>query len=266
MKIAIIGGGNMGWAMLAAVLHKGLCAPEDIAISDVNEARLKQLERDFGVHATTSNLEAIAGCEVVILAIKPQNLAEVMAEVGGKLKPEQLVLSVIAGKKMDTLRQGLKHDAIVRAMPNIPAQVGRGVTVWTATPEVTEEQKALASAILGAMGSEIYIDEEGCLDMATAVSGSGPAYLFLFMESLTGAAVEIGLPPDVARQLVLETVIGSGEFAHKSGKELSEFRKMVTSPGGTTAAALAVFKEGRFAELVRRAVVAAYDRARELGG
>ena len=266
MKISFIGGGNMAQAMLAAILKAGLATPGAVSVSDVDPARLEQLQREFGVHTTGSNLEAIAGGDVVVLAVKPQNLADVMAEIGGKLKPAQLVLSIVAGAGIDTLRSGLKYHSIVRAMPNTPARIGQGMTAWTATGEVTAQQKSRAGAILGAMGSEVFVADEGFIDMATAVSGSGPAYVFLFMESLVDAARSIGLPPDMARQLVLQTVIGSGEFARSSGEELGQLRKMVTSPGGTTAEALKVFEQGRFAELVKQAVAAAYKRAQQLGG
>ena len=213
----------------------------------------------------SSNLGALSGSDVVVLAIKPQNLVGVMAELSGQLEPAQLVLSIIAGARIDTLRRGLKHSCVVRAMPNTPAQIGEGMSVWTATDEVNEQQKAWASSILGAMGREIYVDDEKYLDMATAVSGSGPAYVFLFMESLVNAAVDIGLPQDIAQELVLGTVLGSGHFAQKSDKELAELRRMVTSPGGTTAEALLQFEKGKFADLVKRAVKAAYNKAKELG-
>ncbi len=266
MKIAFIGGGNMGRAMLSAILDRNLSTPGDITVSDVSAARLNHLEREFGVRTTGSNLEAIARAEIVVLAVKPQNLDEVLTELKGKLKPSQLVLSIVAGAGIDILRHRLGHDAVVRAMPNTPAQIGRGVTVWTATSQVSEKQRTQAAAVLGTMGREIYVVDEGYLDMATAVSGSGPAYLFLFMEALTSAAVDIGLPLDTARELVLEMVIGSAELARKSGGDLAGLRKMVTSPGGTTAAALDVLERGRFAGLLKNAVAAAYDKARELGG
>jgi pyrroline-5-carboxylate reductase len=266
MKISFIGGGNMGQTMLSALLEKGLSTPEDISVSDINKARLKQLNRDFGVYIIDSNLEAAKRGDIVILAIKPQNLPEVMTEIGGQLNTEQLVLSIIAGKSIATLQRGLKHHSIVRAMPNTPAQIGQGITIWTATPTVTEKQRTSVSSILGAMGKEIYVTDEQYLDMATAVSGSGPAYIFLFMESLISAAVDIGLPPDTARELVLQTVIGSAEYAKKADKELAQLREMVTSPGGTTAEALKVFNMGQFSEMVKQAVTAAYQRAKQLGG
>jgi pyrroline-5-carboxylate reductase len=265
MKIAFIGGGKMGQAMLSAIITGGLSTPENITVSDKSEACRRQLKQDFNVYITNKNFEAVARGDIVILAIKPQNLAEAMVEIEGQLENNQLVLSIIAGKTINTLRRGLKHNVIIRAMPNTPAQIGQGMTVWTATSEVTEDHKASASSILRTMGKELYVDDEQYIDMATAVSGSSPAYVFLFMESLINAATEIGLPQDIARELVLQTVMGSTEYARKSGKELAQLREMVTSPGGTTAEALKVFEAGEFSELVKQAVVAAYNKARQLG-
>ncbi|MCJ7764055.1 MAG: pyrroline-5-carboxylate reductase, partial [Dehalococcoidales bacterium] len=199
MKISFIGGGNMGQAMLSAITGKGLSTPEDITVSDKNSASREQLKQDFGVNISDDNLDVVARGDIIILAVKPQNLDEVMTEVSGKFKPGQLVLSIIAGKSIATIRQGLKHNAIVRAMPNTPAQIGMGMTVWTATDEVTENQRASVGSILGAMGKEVYVADEGYIDMTTAVSGSGPAYIFLFIESLINAAVELGLQPETAR-------------------------------------------------------------------
>jgi pyrroline-5-carboxylate reductase len=214
----------------------------------------------------SNNRQAIEGSNVVVLAIKPQNLVEVMAELGGQLKSAQLVLSIIAGARINTLCRGLNHRRVVRVMPNTPAQIGEGISVWTATAEVTRQQKRWAASILGAMGKEIYVDDEKYIDMATAVSGSGPAYIFLFVESLVNAAVDIGLPRDMAQELVLELMLGSVHFMHKSGKEAAELRRMVTSPGGTTAEALLRLEKGGFSDLLKQAVNAAYDKAKRLGG
>jgi pyrroline-5-carboxylate reductase len=266
MKIAFIGGGVMGEAMLAAILDRGLAKPEAIWVSDVDETRLKHLKQKYSVAVTGSNRQAVETGDVVVLAIKPQNLAEVMSELGGQLKPTQLVLSIIAGARINTLSQGLKHGCIVRVMPNTPAQIGEGISVWTATAEVTEQQRGWARAILRAMGREIYVDDENYIDMATAVSGSGPAYFFLVMESLVDAAVGIGLPREMAQELVVQTMLGSGHFIQKSGKEPAELRRMVTSPGGTTAEALLHLEKGRFSQLIIEAVRAAYNKAKKLGG
>ena len=271
MKIAFIGGGNMGEAMLAAVL-KTSPAPHGISVSDISDTRRIHIEKQYwDRHSTTAltttsdNRQAVAGADIVVLAVKPQTLAEVMAGLSGQLKSGQVALSIVAGAGIETLSKGLKHGAIARAMPNTPARIGEGMSVWTATPEVTEEQKGLVGAILGAMGAEIYVDDEKYIDMATAISGSGPAYFFLMAESLIEAAEAIGLPRDMARQLVVQTMLGSGRLIQQSGEEPAELRRKVTSPGGTTARALEQFEKGQFTGLVKRAVQAAYDRARELG-
>jgi pyrroline-5-carboxylate reductase len=265
MEIGFIGGGNMGEAMLATVLSKSLAEAAAISVSDVSQPRLDYLKKRYSVKVTSSNPEAVAGKDIVVLAVKPQNLAGVMPGLKGKIKSSQLVLSIIAGAKIKTISQGLDHKAIARAMPNTPAQIGEGMSVWTATAEVTKEQRQSAKAILGAMGRELYVADEGYLDMATAVSGSGPAYFFLMVEALVEAAIEIGLPGDTAQELVVQTLLGSGRFLRQSGETPAELRKKVTSPGGTTAAALEQFEKGDFSELVKRAVRAAYERARELG-
>jgi len=266
MKIAFIGGGAMGEAILAAVLGQGLSRSSDITVSDIKEARCQYIAEKHGVAVTDDSRQAVLGSDIVILAIKPQNLAEAMPALDGQLGPSQLVLSIIAGARIDTLSRGLSHNCIVRVMPNTPAQIGQGMSVWTATPEVSGQQKQWAGSILGSMGREVYVDDEKYLDMATAVSGSGPAYVFLLLEALVAAAVDIGLPPDVAAELALQTIIGAGHLVRETEKPPAELRRMVTSPGGTTAAALARFEEGGFTDLVKRAVRAAYERAKELGG
>jgi pyrroline-5-carboxylate reductase len=266
MKIAFIGGGNMGEAMLSRLVAQNLSTREDIIVSDVSEARRQYLEKNYQVKTTDNNVLALAAREVIVLAIKPQTLTTAMEGLKGTLKPSQLVLSIIAGARIDTLRQGLNHGPLVRAMPNTPAQIGAGMTVWTATPEVNEKQKQWGKAILGSIGQEIYVDDEKYLDMATAVSGSGPAYFFLFAEALADAAVSIGMPRDMAEKLAMQTMLGSGALLSNSGKPAAELRRMVTSPGGTTAEAIASFEKSGFSEIVRKAVVAAYEKAKQLGG
>ena len=256
----------MGEAMLAAVLGKGLSTPDAVCVSDVKEERRQYLKKKYGVAVNESNKEAAHSKDMVVLAVKPQNLTEVMAGMKASLKPSQLILSIIAGARISTLCQGLSHKCIVRAMPNTPAQIGAGISAWTATAEVTEVQRGWSRAILGAMGKEIYFDDEECLNMATAVSGSGPAYFFLMAESLIDAAVHIGLTSNAAEELVLQTMLGSAQLIQKAGKAPAELRRNVTSPGGTTAAALGVLEEGRFSDLIQKAIRAAYHRAKELGG
>ena len=264
-KITFIGGGAMGEAILSAILDKRLSTPEAVTVSDINESRLKYLEQKYGVTVTSNNRQAVNNSDIVVMAIKPQNLDEVMADLKSQLKPDQLILSIIAGARIDTLCQGLDHRSIARVMPNTPAQIGEGMSVWTATTEVTETQKSTVSLMLGTTGKEIYVDDEKYLDMVTAVSGSGPAYFFLFVESLVDSAVQIGIPRDMAEKLVLQTMLGSAHLLQESGKPPAELRKMVTSPGGTTAEAILQFENGGFRNLVLQAVTAAYNKAKELG-
>jgi pyrroline-5-carboxylate reductase len=265
MKIAIIGGGNMGEAMLAGILARKLSPPQDISVSDIDDNRRKHLGQKYGLTVTSDNHQAATQGQVVVMAVKPQNLESVAAELKGLFESEQLVLSIIAGATIDTLSSGLRHNRIVRAMPNMPGQIGEGISVWTATDEVTGQQREWAGSILSAIGKEIYVDNEDYLNMATAVSGSGPAYFFLFIEALIEAAVQIGLPRNIARDLVLQTMSGSAHLIEKSDREPGELRRMVTSPGGTTAAALEQFEKGNFSGLIAKALNAACERARELG-
>ena len=174
-------------------------------------------------------------------------------------------MSIIAGARIATLRQGLGAEAIVRIMPNTPGQVGEGIAVWTATPEASDEGLSLARAIIGALGEEIYVEDEDYLDMATAMSGSGPAYVFLFIEAMTDAGVHMGLSRPIAEKLALQTVKGSAAYAQQRGLHPAVLRNMVTSPGGTTAEALYEFERGGLRATVERAILAAYRRAQVLG-
>ncbi|MFC2123027.1 pyrroline-5-carboxylate reductase [Bacteroidota bacterium] len=265
MRISFIGGGSMAEAMLSALLEKGINTAQDITVSDISEARCQHLKQQYNVTVTGSNQQAVQAGDMVILAVKPQNLVEVMTELNGTLQPSQMVMSIIAGARINTMCLGLDHHRVVRVMPNTPAQIGEGMSVWTATDEVTDNQKKEVSTALGVMGKEIHVDDERYIDMVTAISGSGPAYVFLFVESLVDAALEIGLPPEIVDELVLQTLLGSGRLVQKSDKSPAELRRMVTSPGGTTAEALKKLEEGGFHELIKEAVKAAYNRAKQLG-
>ena len=265
MKIAFIGGGNMGEAILAAVLENGLASPSDLCVSDISNERLEYLKNRYGVAVNNANREAISGQDIIVLAVKPQNINEIFNDLKGSLQPEQLVLSIVTGTKINTINRLLGHGRIVRVMPNTPAQIGIGMSGWAATPEVTAKQREQVRLILGAMGKEIYFDDEKYLDMVTAVSGSGPAYIFLFAECLADAAINIGLSREDAAKLVTQTILGAARLIDKSGESPAELRRKVTSRGGTTERALQVFEESGLADMVRKAVRAAYDRAIELG-
>ena len=265
MKIAFIGGGNMGEAIIASLLGKKLCKPGDISVSELIEARRDYLKQKYNVTVTANTKEAVTGKNVIILAVKPQNIGEALAELKSVLKLGQLVLSIAAGVTIKTIKSGLGHDKVVRSMPNTPAQIGLGITGWTATAETTEEQKGWARIILGAMGKEIYFDHEAALDMVTAVSGSGPAYFYLFAETLIQAAIGIGLDIKDAEILVKQTMLGAAHLVNASDKPVAELRRNVTSKGGTTEQALKVFEESGLAGIVDKAVKAARKRAEELG-
>lgn len=255
----------MGEAMLAAVLKNDLAAAEDVCVSDISAERREYLHGRYGVTATAGSRGVVGDKDVVVLAVKPQNINEVMNELKGSLRPGQLVISIVAGVKLDTLSKGLALDRIVRAMPNTPAQVGYGITGWTPTSAVTDEDKDRVRAILGAMGEEIFFDSEDALDKITAVSGSGPAYFFLFAEYLINAGVNIGLSREEAGKLVRQTMLGAAHLLDESGEQPSELRRNVTSPGGTTERAIEVFIKSGLAEIIDRAVRAAFERSRELG-
>ncbi|MCI2424748.1 pyrroline-5-carboxylate reductase [Candidatus Acetothermia bacterium] len=265
MKVAFIGGGMMAEAMLSAIITKGALSPEAITVSDIDQNRLKLLRERYGIQCTSDNCRAIQGKDIIILAIKPQIVCEVATALRLELRPDQSVLSVLAGVGIAALKQYLGHDAIIRVMPNTPSQIGEGMSVWTATERVPSDHKRMVSTILAAMGKEIYFDAEKYIDMATAISGSGPAYVFLITEALTDAAVHIGLPRKIASELVLQTFLGSVRLAQASDKHLAELRNMVTSPGGTTAAGLLRLEGGGLRATLTQTVIAAYQKAQELG-
>jgi pyrroline-5-carboxylate reductase len=265
MKLGFVGGGVMAEAILSGVLKQGVALAGEIVISDVVEARRKHLEATYSVTAVGDNGAAVKGADIVVLAVKPQNLEEVLGGLQGVLTDEQTALSIVAGASLSRIVGGLDHAAVVRAMPNTPAQLGQGITAWTATPQVTAARREDAQQVLSALGREIYLDDEKLIDVATALSGSGPAYVFLFIEALIEAGVFLGMPRDVAHQLVVHTVAGSGAMAVQTGENPAGLREKVTSPGGTTAEALLALEEGNFRATVMSAVIAAYEKARELG-
>jgi len=263
MKIAFIGGGAMGEAMVKCLLTKRVAAPQDMVASDISPLRRELLNKEYGVSTLADNRKTVTNANLIILVVKPQNLPQVMEEIKG-LALEQLVLSIVAGATLSSLCQGLNHSSVIRAMPNMPAQIGEGMTIWTATAETKQEQKKLAQIVLGALGKEIYVANEKYLSMATALSGSGPAYVFLFIEALIDAGVHIGLPRDMAQELVIQTILGSTRTVEKTGKHPADLRNMVTSPGGTTTEALLQLEKGGFRSLILEAVAAAYKKAERL--
>ena len=265
-KIAFIGSGVIAQAMIAGLVNRKLIDPQRIIASGPRKERGEELTRRYGIRHTTDNVEAAQAVNIVVLSVKPQTIDEVMDEIDGHIQAESLVLSIAAGVPVQRIADHLHHTLIVRAMPNTPARVGKGMSVWTATESVSPAQREHARAILGALGEEIFVDHEYFLDMATALSGSGPAYVFLFIEALIDAGVHMGFSRRIAQELVLQTMEGSVAFARQYQRHPVELRNMVTSPGGTTADALYQLEKGGFRTIISKAVFAAYQKSRKLGG
>jgi len=265
-KICFIGSGVMATAMIAGILKKELIGPENITASDPYQEQLAKLAERYHVHTTHDNEQAVRGKDIVVLSIKPQNLKDVGAELQGQISPDALIISIIAGAPISQISQKLHHFRVVRVMPNTPARIGKGMSVWTCTEEVSELQQSYAREILAALGEEIFVENEDFLDMATALSGSGPAYVFLFMEAMIDAGVHLGFSRRIAEQLVYQTIEGSVAFARDSQRHSAELRNMVTSPGGTTADALYQLDKGGFRTIISKAIWAAYKKSRYLGG
>jgi pyrroline-5-carboxylate reductase len=263
--IATVGSGVMAEAMIAGLLRGKLVDPSQVVASHPRLERREQLAREYGIRTVADNIEAVEGADVILFGIKPQMLARVGREIGPHLRRGQLVLSVLAGATTTALTGILGHDQVVRSMPNTPARLGKGMTVWYATPDTTDAQRAQAAALLGALGAQLEVDDEKMVAMATAVSGTGPTYVFLVMEALIDAAVHLGFPRHMAHDLVIETLEGSTLFAKQSGMHPAELRNMVTSPGGTSAAALHELESGRLRTVLSEAVWAAFRRTVELG-
>jgi pyrroline-5-carboxylate reductase len=282
VRLSFIGSGVMAEAIIAGLLRRELVQPGQIIGSHPRAARRDELKEKYGIETVASNAQAVAfghgrgaGDEdglgqhasgsIVVLAVKPQRLGGILQVLRGKLQEDQLVLSIIAGASMETIAGGLLHPAIVRTMPNTPAQIGQGMTAWTATEQVSEAQREQVRAMLSALGKEMYVEEEKMIDMATALSATGPTYIFLVMEALVDAGVHMGFSRLVAQELVQQTMLGSVLFAQESHKHPAELRNMVTSPGGTSAEAIYQMEKGSLRTVLSKAVWAAYQRAVALG-
>jgi len=254
----------MGEAMIQGLVTKHLIDPTKIIVCEPRGERREQLKQQRKVKVTSSNLDA-TNSSTIVLSVKPQDLHKALSDLKGLLRPNQLVVSIVAGARIKTISDALTHSAVIRVMPNTPAQIGEGISVWTATPSVNKEQLTQAKTILRALGKEVQVEEEKYLDMATAVSGTGPSYVFLVMEAMIDAAVHLGFARHVAYQLVTETMRGSILYAMHSSKHPAELRNLVTSPGGTSAAALYQLEKGNLRTVISRAIFAAYERSKALG-
>jgi pyrroline-5-carboxylate reductase len=264
-RLAFIGGGNMAAALVGGLTKRGLAA-DRIVVADPSELQLQRLVRDYGVRAAADNAGAAAGAEVVILAVKPQQMRAVALGLSPHLAVSKpLVISVAAGIPHAALARWFGAQvAVVRTMPNRPALNGFGATGLYAPPAVGAANRALAESIMAAVSATVWVEHESQMDTVTALSGSGPAYFFLFMEALEAAAHERGLPNDVAHKLTLETAFGAAQMARQSTESLAALREQVTSKGGTTAAALDVLDAAGLRAIVAHAIAAADRRSAEL--
>ena len=262
MSTVIVGGGVMGEAILAGALENGVLRAQEVTVVEVVDARRQDLAKRYNVSVAASADDALGGAPLVLLAVKPQEFTR----ISGDIPPEAVIMSIMAGVRIDALSSHFAHERVVRVMPNTPAAVNAGMSVWTATPVVDAAQRDLARGLLSAIGKELYVDDEAKLDMATALSGSGPAYVFLFIEALVEAGVAIGLTRAQAEEMTLQTLYGSALYARESEQSPADLRARVTSPAGTTAAGLLELERGGLRAAVAECVRAAYDRSRELGG
>ena len=265
MRIGFIGGGTMAEAILSGVLERELASPEDIAVAEIIGARRDYLSERYGVVVTEDGAAAAGHGSLALLAVKPQDLPKAMSGLRKSLREDQAALSIVAGATIASIRKGLEHEAVVRIMPNTPAQIGAGVSVWTATDKTPPARVEETRELLQAIGVEVQVPSEKYVDMATGLSGSGPAYVFLFIEALTDAGVQVGLPRDMAATLATQTALGSAQLLQQSGRHPAELRNAVTSPGGTTAEGLLSLESNRFRAAVIEAVEAAYEKAVQLG-
>lgn len=263
-RIAIIGAGIMAESMIAGLIANDMVTPQQLVASHPRPDRRTQLQAKHGITVVERNDDAIRDADLILLTIKPQVMHAVIQELAPVLQPQQTVVSIAAGTSVAQLRKGLDHDAIVRVMPNTPAQIGEGMAVWYAAEGVDAEARGKVRLTLGALGMELEVSEEKYVDMATALSGTGPTYVFLMMEALIDAGVHMGFPRRIAEQIVMQTVGGSVSYARDSGKHLAELRNMVTSPGGTSAEAIYQMEKGGLRTILSKSVYAAYKRTRSL--
>jgi pyrroline-5-carboxylate reductase len=273
-RMAFVGCGVMAEAIIAGLLRKKLVGPGQIVGSHPRAVRRDELHSRYNIQMLEQNRDAVVAVypneafpnSITILAVKPQRLSVVLRDLKGAMHQDQLVVSIVAGAKIETITRDLEQPAVVRTMPNTPAQIGEGITAWTSSDEVSESQENQVRAMLEALGKAIRVENERQIDMATALSATGPTYIFLVMEALVDAGVHLGFSRHIAEELVHQTILGSILFARESHKHPAELRNMVTSPGGTSAEAIYQMEKGGLRTVLSKAVWAAFQRAEALGG
>lgn len=262
--LAIIGTGRMGEALLSSLLRAGTTTPEKVICTARRQERLEDLSTRYGVGTTTDNQEAVRAADVILIAIKPQGIRELLSELGPAFDTTQTVISVLAGTPTGTIEQYLRGEVpVVRVMSNVAVEVDAAMSVVSGGRHAGQEHVEVAEKILSRVGRVLRLPEEH-LDTVTALAGSGPAYFFLVVEAMVAAGVELGLPREAATELVVQALVGAGGMLQSTGREAAELREMVTSPGGTTAAALEVLEGAGVATAFREAVAAARRRGEEL--
>ena len=267
-RLAFIGCGVMAESMIAGLLRKEIVSPSQVVASHPRAERRRELAEKYGIEAFEHNADAVTalpGSGIVVLSIKPQRIINVLTDLKGVVRPQQLVISIIAGARIEKISEALSNDLVVRAMPNTPSQIGAGMTAWTCSEAVEEEHRMQVRMMLSALGKELYVETENMIDMATSLSATGPTYIFMVMEAMTDAGVHLGFSREIAKELVQQTMLGSVLFAMESHKHPAELRNMVTSPGGTSAEAIYQMEKGTLRTVLSKAIYAAYKRAVELG-
>lgn len=268
-NLAFIGCGVMAESIVAGLLRKKLVEPTQINASHPRAERREELEIKYGIEVYESNVEAVRALakddSAIVLCVKPQRLSGVLNELRGAVAASQLIVSIIAGATIQTISETLENERVVRTMPNTPAQIGQGMTAWTCSKAVSDDQRLQVKTLLTALGRELYVETENQIDMATSLSATGPTYIFMMMEAMTDAGVHMGFSREVSKELVQQTMLGSTLFAIESHKHPAELRNMVTSPGGTSAAAIYEMEKGSLRTVLSKAIYAAYQRAVELG-
>ncbi|HLA95022.1 MAG TPA: pyrroline-5-carboxylate reductase [Pyrinomonadaceae bacterium] len=267
-KLTFIGCGVMAESMIAGLLRQEIVTPAQIVASHPRADRRAELLEKYAIETFEHNADAVRALPddgVVLLCVKPQRINGVLKELNGVVKPKQLVISIVAGARLETISGNLGNDLVVRAMPNTPSQIGKGMTAWTCSETVDESHKAQVRMMFAALGKELYVETENMIDMATSLSATGPTYIFMVMEAMTDAGVHLGFSREVAKELVQQTMLGSVLFAIDSHKHPAELRNMVTSPGGTSAEAIYQMEKGALRTVLSKAIHGAYKRAVELG-
>jgi len=268
MRLAFIGCGVMAESMIAGLLRQEIVAARQILASHPRTERREELASKYGIECFEHNADAVQGLPddgVVLLCVKPQRLGGVLRELAGVVKVTQFVVSIVAGARIEKISESLSNDLVVRAMPNTPSQIGKGMTAWTCSDSVDDAHKLQVRTMLSALGKELHVETENMIDMATSLSATGPTYIFMVMEAMTDAGVHLGFSREISKELVQQTMLGSVLFAMESHKHPAELRNMVTSPGGTSAEAIYQMEKGTLRTVLSKAIHAAYKRAVELG-